>query len=134
MFLYLPLEVIFEFYNEALFRVYLSVAFFSVALSIYLLLSILKIARLVQIQWLEVKHPSFNWFEFQLLNFQLNKDEFELSLNRKPVQLVNFHSKNLLNSKRNCLQHVSLVSSLSTKILFLKGAPLKTISIVDEFL
>ena len=85
MFLYLPLEVIFELYNEALFRVYLSVAFFSVALSIYLLLSILKIARLVQIQWLEVKHPSFNWFEFQLLNFQLNKDEFELSLNRKPV-------------------------------------------------
>ena len=85
MFLYLPLEVIFELYNEALFRVYLSVAFFSVALSIYLLLSILKIARLVQIQWLEVKHPSFNWFEFQLLNFQLNKDEFEISLNRKPV-------------------------------------------------
>ena len=55
------------------------------ALSIYLLLSILKFARLVQIQWLEVKHPIFNWFEFQLLNFQLNKDEFEISLNRKPV-------------------------------------------------
>ena len=85
MFLYLPLQVIFELYNEALFRVYLSVAFFSVAFTIYLLLSILKFARLVQIQWLEVKHPSFNWFEFQLLNFQLNKDEFEISLNRKPV-------------------------------------------------
>ena len=55
------------------------------ALSIYLLLSILKFARLVQIQWLEVKHPIFNWFEFQLLNFQLNKDEFEISLNRTPV-------------------------------------------------
>ena len=62
-----------------------SVAFFSVALSIYLLLSILKFARLVQIQWLEVKHPIFNWFEFQLLNFQLNKTGFETSLNRKPV-------------------------------------------------
>ena len=85
MFLYLPLEVIFGLYNEALFQVFLSVAFFSVALSIYLLLSILKFARLVQIQWLEVKHPIFNWFEFQLLNFQLNKDEFEISLNRKPV-------------------------------------------------
>ena len=67
------------------FKFFLSVAFFSVALSIYLLLSILKFARLVQIQWLEVKHPIFNWFEFQLLNFQLNKDEFEISLNRKPV-------------------------------------------------
>ena len=85
MFLYLPLEVIFGFYNEALFRVYLSVAFFSVALSIYLLLSILKFARLVQIRWLEVKHPIFNWFEFQLLNFQLNKTGFEIPLNRKPV-------------------------------------------------
>ena len=85
MFLYLPLEVIFGFYNEALFRVYLSVAFFSVALSIYLLLSILKFARLVQIRWLEVKHPIFNWFEFQLLNFQLNKTGFETPLNRKPV-------------------------------------------------
>ena len=58
MFLYLPLQVIFELYNEALFRVYLSVVFFSVAFTIYLLLSILKFARLVQIQWLEVKHPS----------------------------------------------------------------------------
>ena len=85
MFLYLPLQVIFELYNEALFRVYLSVVFFSVAFTIHLLLSILKIARLVQIQWLEVKHSSFNWFESQLLNFQLNKDEFEISLNRKPV-------------------------------------------------
>ena len=44
---------------------------------------------------------------------------------------MNFYSKNLLN--RNCLQHVSLVSSLSTKILFIKGAPLKTVNIVDEF-
>ena len=87
---------------------------------------------MVQIQWLEVKHPIFNWFEFQLLNFQLNKNGFETSLTGS--LFVNFHSKNLLNSKRNCLQHVSLVSSLSTKILFLKGAPLKTISIVDEFL
>ena len=85
MFLYLPLEVIFGLYNEALFQAFLSVAFFSVALSIYLLLSILKFARLVQIQWLEVKHPIFNWFEFQLLNFQLNKTGFETSLNRKPV-------------------------------------------------
>ena len=46
---------------------------------------------------------------------------------------MNFHSKNLLNCKRNFLQHVSLVSSLSTKILFIKGAPLKTVNIVDEF-
>ena len=110
----------------------LSVAFFSVALSIYLLLSILKFARLVQIRWLEVKHPIFNWFEFQLLNFRLNKNGFETSLTGS--LFVNFHSKNLLNSKRNCLQHVSLVSSLNTKILFIKGAPLKTVSIVDEFL
>ena len=55
------------------------------AFTINLLLCILKFARLVQIQWLEVKHPIFNWFEFQPLNFQLNKDEFEISLNRKPV-------------------------------------------------
>ena len=80
---------------------------------IYLLLSILKFARLVQIQWCEVKHPIFNWCEFRLLNFQLNKNEFEISLNRKAV--YEFHPKNLLNSKRSCLQHVSLVSSLSTK-------------------
>ena len=67
------------------FKFFLSVVFFSVAFTINLLLSILKFVRLVQIQWLEVKHPIFNWFEFQLLNFQLNKDEFEISLNRKPV-------------------------------------------------
>ena len=34
---------------------------------IYLLLSILKFARLVQINWLEVRHPIFNWCEFRLL-------------------------------------------------------------------
>ena len=61
---------------------------------IYLLLSILKFARLVQIQWCEVKHRIFNWCEFRLLNFQLNKNEFEISLNRKPV--CEFHPKRLL--------------------------------------
>ena len=85
MFLYIPLEVIFELCKEALFRVYLSFVFLSVACIVYLLLSILKFARLVQIRWLEVKHPIFNWCEFRLLNFQLNKNEFEISLNRKPV-------------------------------------------------
>ena len=83
MFLYIPLEVIFELY-EALFRVCLSFVFFSVACIIYLLLSILKFARLVQIQWLEVKHSIFNWCKFRHLNFQLNKNEFEISLKRKP--------------------------------------------------
>ena len=34
---------------------------------IYLHLSILKFARLVQINWLEVRHPIFNWWEFRLL-------------------------------------------------------------------
>ena len=85
MFLYTPLEVIFELCKEALFRVYLSFVFLSVACIEYLLLSILKFARLVQIRSLEVKHPIFNWCEFRLLNFQLNKNEFEISLNRKPV-------------------------------------------------
>ena len=89
---------------------------------IYLLLSILKFARLVQIRWLEVKHPTFNWCEFRLLNFELNKNEFEISF-------VNFHPKSHLNTKRNCLQHVSLVSSLSTKIIFIEDASLKTVNI-----
>ena len=93
---------------------------------IYLLLSILKFARLVQINWLEVRHPIFNWCEFRLLNFQLNKNEFEISLNRKPV--CESHPKSLLNDTRNCLQHVGLVSSLSTKIIFIEDAPLKTVS------
>ena len=92
MFLHIPLEVIFELYNEALFRVCLSFVFFSVACIIYLLLSILKFARLVQIQWCEVKHPIFNWCEFRFLNFQLNKNEFEISW--KPV--CEFHPKRLL--------------------------------------
>ena len=60
---------------------------------VYLLLSILKFVRLVQIRWLEVKHPIFNWCEFRLLSFQLNKNEFEISLNRKPV--CEFPPKNL---------------------------------------
>ena len=94
---------------------------------IYLLLSILKFARLVQIRWRVVKHPVINWCEFRLLNFQLNKNEFEISLNRKPV--CEFHPKSLLNSKRSCLQHVSLVSSLSTKVIFMEDAPLKTVNI-----
>ena len=85
MFLYIPLEVIFEPYNEAVFRVCLSVVFFSVACIIYLLFSILKFARLVQIHCLQVKHPIFNWCKFRLLNFKLNKNEFEISLNREPV-------------------------------------------------
>ena len=93
---------------------------------IYLLLSILKFARLVQINWLEVRHPIFNWCEFRLLNFQLNKNEFEISSNRKPV--CECHPKSLLNDTRNCLQHVGLVSSLSTKIIFIEDAPLKTVS------
>ena len=122
----IPLEVIFELYNEALLRVCLSVVFFLVAYIIYLLLSILKFARLVQINWLEVRHPIFNWCEFRLLNFQLNKNEFEISSNRKPV--CEFHPKSLLNDTRNCLQHVGMVSSLSTKIIFIEDAPLKTVS------
>ena len=94
---------------------------------IYLLLSILKFTRLLQIRWREVKHPIFNWCEFRILNFQLNMNEFEISLNRKPVW--EFHPKSLLNSKRSCLQHVSLVSSFSTKVIFMEDAALKTVNI-----
>ena len=54
-------------------------------------------------------------------------NEFEISLNRKPVW--EFHPKSLLNSKRSCLQHVSLVSSLSTKVIFMEDAALKTVNI-----
>ena len=54
-------------------------------------------------------------------------NEFEISLNRKPAW--EFHPKSLLNSKRSCLQHVSLVSSLSTKVIFIEDAPLKTANI-----
>ena len=85
MFLYLPLQVILSFTMKHYFDFSYKLPPFQWLFLFFLLLSILKFARLVQIHWLEVKHHIFNWFEFQLLNFRLNKNGFEISLNRKPV-------------------------------------------------